>query len=87
MAEILETILASKIYRVPFDSRNMSCFPSPNALKGKILLKSRGRLMKVFSQFESNIIFDIQVYWLEDKIINLIREPIQEESSINGDNQ
>lgn len=47
MARILKERLDSKIYLVPTNCSNKDPFPSPNSLRGKIVIQGTGLLDKI----------------------------------------
>lgn len=44
MAEILENILGDKLYKLPQNFSEYECYPSPNMLKYKVIIKDKGTL-------------------------------------------
>jgi len=47
MADILREILGNALYVIPSNYQSLNYFPSPNELKYKVIVKSKGNLEKI----------------------------------------
>jgi len=54
MAEILREILGKALYVIPSNYQSLNYFPSPNELKYKVIVKSKGNLEKIISSLSAD---------------------------------
>lgn len=79
MAETLITILGDILYKLPEEFITFALLPTPNLIKRKILLKTRGKLANIISNFEKRIAKKVKDREEKEKIEREKREKIEEE--------